>query len=82
MSSKNKILNDITQEQGSSSWLTVLLTKQLGFSLPKAEFSDTTYLRYWLPLKQLPSHCGRSKLYTIQHALLWRICDFKGKRIT
>ena len=31
MSSKNKRLNDLAQEQGSSSWLTVLPIKQLGF---------------------------------------------------
>ena len=47
MSSKN----DIDQEQGSSSWLTVLPTKQLGFSLSKAELSDAVYLRYGLSLK-------------------------------
>ena len=53
MSSKNKILNDIAQEQGSSNWLTVLPIKQLGFSLAKGEFWDAVYLRYGLPLKQL-----------------------------
>ena len=69
MSSKNKRLNDIAQEQSSSSWLTVLPFKQLGFSLSKAEFWDAIYLRYWLPLKRLPSHCSCSKVYTVQHAL-------------
>ena len=38
MSSKKKGSNDIAQDQGSSSWLTVLPIKQLGFSLSKAEF--------------------------------------------
>ena len=47
MSSKN----DIDQEQGSSSWLTVLPIKQLGFSLSTAELSDAVYLRYGLSLK-------------------------------
>ena len=51
MSSKNKRLNDIDQEQGSSSWLTVLPIKQPGFSLSKAEHSDAIYLRYGLSLK-------------------------------
>ena len=58
ISSKNKRLNDISQEQGSSSWLTVLPITQLGFSLPKVGFWDAFYLRYGLPLKRLPSHCG------------------------
>ena len=69
MFSKNKRLNDIAQEQGSSSWLTLLPIKQLGFSLSKAELWDAVYLRYGLPLKQFPSHCGCSKFYTVQHAL-------------
>ena len=69
MSSKNKRLNDIAQEQGSSSWVTVLPIKKLGFSLSKAEFWDAIYLRYGLPLKRLPSHCGCSKVYTVQHVL-------------
>ena len=51
MSSKYRRLNDIAQEQGSSSWLTILPIKQLGFSLSKAEFWDAFYLRYGLPLK-------------------------------
>ena len=69
MSSKYKRLNDIGQEQGSASWLTVLPIKQLGFSLSKAEFWDAVYLRYGLPLKRLPSHCGCSNVYTVQDAL-------------
>ena len=31
-------LNDIVQEQGSSSWLTVLPIKRLGFNFSKFEF--------------------------------------------
>ena len=33
-------LNDIPQEQGSSSWLTVLPIKRLGFKLSKSDFWD------------------------------------------
>ena len=75
MSSKYKRLNDIAQKQGSSSWLTVLPIKQLRFSFSKAEFWDAVYLRYRLPLKRLPSHCGYSKVYTVQYALL---CKRRG----
>ena len=69
MSNKNKRLNDIAQEQGCSSWVTVLPIKQLGFPFSKAEFWDAIYLRYGLPLQRLPSHFGCSKVYTVQHAL-------------
>ena len=62
-------LNDLAQEQGSSSWLTVLSIKQLGFNLTKSDFWDAVRLRYGLPLKGLPSHCGCSKPYNVQHAI-------------
>ena len=55
ISNKNKRLNDIAQEQGSPSCLTVLSIKQLGFSLLKAEFWDAFYQRHGLPLKRLQS---------------------------
>ena len=62
-------LNDIAQEQGSSSWLTVLPIKRLGFNLSKSDFWDALRLRYGLPLKRLPSNCGCSKPYNVQHAI-------------
>ena len=46
MSSKYKRLNNIDQEQGSLSWLTVLPIKKLRFSLSKADVWDVVYLRY------------------------------------
>ena len=63
------ILNDIAQEQGSSSWLTVLPIKRLGFNLPKSNYLDAMCLRYGLPLKRHLSHCGCSKPYKVQHAV-------------
>ena len=51
-------LNDIAQEQGSFSWLTVLPIKRIGFNLLKSDFWDAVRLRNGLPLKRLSSHCG------------------------
>ena len=62
-------LNDIAQEQGSSSWLTVLPIKRLGFNFSKSDFWDAVRLRYGLPMKRLPSNCGCSKTYNVQHAI-------------
>ena len=62
-------LNDIAQEHGSSSWLTLLPIKRLGFNLSKSDFWDAVDLRYGLPLKRLPSHCGCSKPYNVQHVI-------------
>ena len=61
-------LNDTAQEQRSSSWLTVLPIKRLGFNLSKSDFWDAVRWRYGLPLKRLPSNCGYSKPYNLQRA--------------
>ena len=47
----------------------MLTIKQFGFSLSKEEYWNAVYRRYGLPLKRLPSHCGCSKVHTVQHAL-------------
>ena len=62
-------LNDIAQEQGSFSWLTVLPIKRIGFNLLKSDFWDAVRLRNGLPLKRLSSHCGWSKPYNVQQVL-------------
>ena len=62
-------LNDIAQEQGASSWLSVIPLKRHGFHLSKREFWDAVKLRYGLQLNRLPSHCGCSANFDIQHAL-------------
>ena len=51
-------LNHIAQEQGSSSWLTVLPIKRLGLNLLKSDFWDAVRLRYGLPLKRPSGQCG------------------------
>ena len=66
---KQPIKRYIAQEQGNLGWLIVLFIEQLGCSLSKAKFWDAVYLRYGLPLKQPLSHCGCSKVCTVQHAL-------------
>ena len=73
-------LNDIAQEQGSSSWLTVLPIKRLGFKLSKSDFWDAVRLRYGLPLKRFPSHCGCSKPYNLQHAISCKKGEFVTQR--
>ena len=62
-------LNDIAQELGSSSWLTVLPIKPLGFNFSKSGFWDAVRLRYGLPLNRLSSHCDCYKPYNVQHAI-------------
>ena len=37
--------------------------------MSKSDFWDAVRLRYGLPLKRLPSHCGCSKPYNVQHVI-------------
>ena len=37
--------------------------------MSKLDFWDAVRLRYGLPLKRLPSNCGCSKPYKVQHAI-------------
>ena len=69
-------LNDTAQEQGSSSWLTVLPINWLGFDLSKLEFLDAVHLNYGLPLKRPPTNCGCRKPYKVQHAISWKKLGF------
>ena len=54
---------------GSSIWLTTLPIKEHGFYLEKQAFWDSLYLRYNLPLRNLPAHCVCGKAFTLEHAL-------------
>ena len=47
----------------------MLSIRRLGSSLSKVEFCDAVRLRYGLPLKRFPSHCGCSREYTMQNAI-------------
>ena len=60
---------ELTQNKGSSSWLTALPLAKYNFSLSKSEFRDAIYMRYgWLP-DRLPAKCVCSENFTIDHAL-------------
>ena len=57
----------VAQEQGSTSWITVLPIRRLGFSLSKAKFRDVVRLRYKLDWKDslvivdIPNHTPCNK---------------------
>ena len=71
-------LNDMAQEQESSSWLTVLPIKPLEFNLSKLDFWGAVRLRYALPLNRRSSHRDCYKPFNVQHAVSCR----KGRFIT
>ena len=48
--------------------------------MSKSNFWDVVGLRYGLSLKRLPSHCGCSKPYNMQHAISWKKGGFVTTR--
>ena len=64
-----KRILEASLETGSSNWLTTLPIKEHGFYLEKQAFWDSLYLRYSLPLRNLPAHCVCGKAFTLDHAL-------------
>ena len=64
-----KRILEASLEAGSSNWLTTLPIKEHGFYLEKQAFWDSLYLRYNLPLRNLPAHCVCGKAFTLDHAL-------------
>jgi hypothetical protein len=55
-------------EKGASSWLAVLPLKNLGYPLNKREFQDAIRLRYGWNIPDMPHHCGRGKLNSVNHS--------------
>ena len=59
----------LTQEKGSSSWLSALPIKKYGFFLHKGVFFDALALRYdWHPART-PSRCDCGANFSIEHSL-------------
>ena len=56
-------------EKGASNWLTAMPIRQYGFYLDKQSFRDAIWLRYGIPLKNLPTTCVCGAVYNEIHAL-------------
>ena len=65
--SLNKAVS-LAQEQGASTWLTVLPLEEHGFSLHKGAFRDALALRYGWSLMNISSHCACGNKLTTEHA--------------
>ena len=50
-------LSDLAQEQGSSTWLTVLSIKRLGFNLSKIAFLGCSAFEIWTTIVKTLSLC-------------------------
>ena len=60
----------LSQEKGSSSWLSIIPLKEMGFTLNKKEFHDAVSLRYDWEIKDIPSKCVRGERFDVNHAMI------------
>ena len=58
-----------TRDKGASSWLNAIPMEEHGLPLNKQEFRDSLFLRYDLPLPNLPSYCACGEVFTVNYAL-------------
>ena len=58
MSLKQKRLNNVTQEQGASNWLTTHPLTEYGFDLNKQQFCDSIRIRCGWDIKNMPTTCS------------------------
>ena len=61
---------DLATKKGSSTWLTSLPLKEMGFNLNKREFRDGLSLRYDWSITDIPSTCLCGEPFTIDHAMI------------
>ena len=60
---------ELTQEKGSSAWLTVLPVVEHGFLLHKGEFRDALSMRYGWNLNNTPRSCNCGTSFSLDHAM-------------
>ena len=76
MSLKQKKLNDITQEQGPSNWLTTYPLIEYGFDPNKQHFWDSIRIRYGWDIKNMPITCSCGAKLNYQHCMSCKKGDF------
>ena len=73
-------LNNLNQEHGSSSWLTLLPLSEEGYTLTKQLFWNLIRIRYGWTITRLPAYCECSEKFDLQHALSCKKGDFLSLR--
>ena len=61
-------------------WLNAIPIEEHGLALKEQEFRDSLYLRYNLPMPNLPSYCTCGEMFTVNHALSCKKGGFVAQR--
>ena len=69
MNEKIKRCNEISNETGSSNWLSVITMREFNYVLNKQQFWDSIRLRCSWPIPDLPVSCSCGEDFIVQHAM-------------
>ena len=61
---------EFIKEKGISSWLSVILLKEMNFTLNKREFRDAIKLRYGWEFNNMPTVCVCGNLFDADHDMV------------
>ena len=69
MNEKIKRCNEISNETGSSNWLSVITMREFNYVLNKQQFWDSIRVRCSWPIPDLPVSCSCGEDFIVQHAM-------------
>jgi len=62
-----------SMEKGTSSWLSALSIKAIGYASNKQEFTDAICIRYGWKVKGIPTHCACGETNSVDHSLICKL---------
>ena len=77
---KTKRAVDLAAEKRASSWLTVILVKEMYLNLNKRDFKDAVHLRYDWQISDVPNLCICGEPFNVAHAMICKQGDFIMQR--
>ena len=73
MTPESQQLMKAAMEKGTSSWLSALPIKAIGYALNKQEYTDAICMRYGWKVKGIPTHCACGETNLVDHSLIYQL---------
>jgi len=67
-------------EKGTSSWLSALPIKAIGYALNKQEYTDAICMRYGWKVKGIPTLCACGETNSVDHSLICKLGGYISMR--
>ena len=80
MTPESQQLMKAAMEKGTSSWLSALPIKAIGYALNKQEYTDAICMRYGWKVKGIPTHCACGETNSVDHSLICKLGGYISMR--